>query len=74
MVRNSGYVVEWENSRGEKQKGYVLHTDQHPKFEKLRKVSIRLINEDTTFKKDDQEKDMKIVKSIDTLKVIGFVD
>lgn len=74
MSKNSGILVSYTDIDGNLQKGVVQHTDQHPSFEKINKALVRLLNDDLSLKKDQDQKNLVALKSKDLLTHIGFCD
>ena len=54
MSKNSGLLVSYADKDGKYQLGLVQYRDQQPQFKDLKKVMVRLINEDYTPKMDDK--------------------
>jgi hypothetical protein len=74
MNKNSGILVSYIDIDGNLQKGIVRYADQHPSFEKINKVLIRLLNDDLSLKVDQDQKKLVALKNKDLLTHIGFCE
>ncbi|OFY43975.1 MAG: hypothetical protein A2X18_07550 [Bacteroidetes bacterium GWF2_40_14] len=74
MSANSGYLVEYINKYDVLQKGIIRHKDQYKEIREKNKVLVELYDDEFNQKKDASCNPVKVLKSTETLKVIGFID
>lgn len=74
MSNNSGVIYEYTRPDGSIQKGIARHTEQVPNFTDHGKVCLRLVNDDLTFKKDKESKNILALKDAVLLTKIGYAD
>lgn len=71
---NKGVIFKYTDRNGNVVKAVALHSDQKPEFSNYRKVFLRILNDDDTFKKTEEGKDIIAVKNGSDLIQIGFWD
>lgn len=71
---SKGVIFKYVNKAGETIKAVALNEDQSPAYSDFRKVFLRILNDDFTFKTTDEGKRIVAVKNGDELVPIGFWD
>lgn len=74
MSDNSGFLVEYTNTKGCIKKGMVLHIEQHIVLIKRRKYLIILCDDKMIPLRDENDKLVKALKSFDKVQMTGFID
>ena len=70
----SGYLVKYTDASGNIQKGIVRHKEQTVEVISKSKVLVRLLTDDFHPKKDEGGKEMTVLKSKESVVIIGFSD
>lgn len=74
MKETKGNIVEFTNKNGEKQKAVMLHHEQTWQFTKYNRAFIRLLNDDGSYKTNEDGKKLIGVELLSKLTQIGFQD
>ncbi|MDR2009935.1 MAG: hypothetical protein LBQ22_05590 [Bacteroidales bacterium] len=69
-----GIIFKYTNKDGEEVKAVAFNDEQKPAFSDHRKAFLRLLNEDYTFKTNEEGKKIIAVKSYSDLTKIGYWD
>ena len=69
-----GVLFKYTDKRGDEVKGVAFYDDQKPAFSDHKKVLLRLLNEDNTFKTNEEGKKLIALKNYSDLTVVGFWD
>jgi hypothetical protein len=69
-----GVIFKYTNKAGEEVKGVAFNEDQKPAFKDHKKALLRLLNEDYTFKTDEEGKKIIALKDFSCLTRVGFWD
>lgn len=71
---SKGVIFKYIDRNGDVVKAVALHSDQKPEFSNYRKVFLRILNDDDTFKKTKEGKNIIAVKNGSDLIQVGFLD
>lgn len=75
-MKDRGYYVQYVDKQGKRQKAMVHYSEQEQGFKNIKKLFVRLINDDMTFKTDPLQGNKKLVSLVDQSKclIIGYFD
>lgn len=71
---SKGIIFEYVDKNGIMVKAVALHDEQKPCYSNYRKVFLRILNDDYTFKKTEEGKGTIAVKNSNELTQTGFLD
>ncbi|TGY38243.1 hypothetical protein [Bacteroides caecimuris] len=71
---SKGVIFKYKSKDGEVVKAVALNDEQHSQFSDYGKVFLRILNDDYTFKKTEEGKEIIAVKNGNELIQIGFWD
>jgi hypothetical protein len=69
-----GIIFKYTDKNGEEKKGVAFHDEQKTFFPGQRKVFLRILNKDFTFKKNEDGNMVVALKSYSELTQIGYWD
>lgn len=71
---SKGVIFKYTDRNGNVVKAVALYSDQKSEFSNYRKVFLRILNDDDTFKKTKEGKNIIAVKNGSDLIQVGFLD
>lgn len=69
-----GTIFQYTDKKGKIIKGFAYREDQNQIFQQYNKVFLRLVNDDFSLKKTEDNKEIIAIKSHCELTLIGFID